>query len=30
MKGNPSAGTGFLPKETLRSAIKELLHEKKK
>ena len=30
MKGNPSAGTGFLPKETLRSAIKELLLEKKK
>ncbi|MBQ5663021.1 MAG: thioredoxin [Bacteroidaceae bacterium] len=30
LKGNPSAGTGFLPKETLRSAIKELLLEKKK
>ena len=29
LKGNPSAGTGFLPKETLRSAIKELLLEKK-
>lgn len=28
MKGNPSAGTGFLPKETLRSAVKELLLEK--
>lgn len=27
MKGNPSAGTGFLPKETLRGAIKELLLE---
>ena len=30
LRGNPSAGTGFLPKETLRSAIKELLLEKKK
>ena len=30
MKGNPSAGTGFLPKETLRSAINDLLKEKKK
>lgn len=30
MKGNPSAGTGFLPKETLRSAINELLKEKTK
>ncbi len=30
MKGNPGAGTGFLPKETLRGAIKELLLEKKK
>lgn len=30
MKGNPSAGTGFLPKETLRGAIKELLLEKDK
>ena len=30
VKGNPSAGTGFLPKETLRSAINDLLKEKKK
>ena len=28
MKGNPSAGTGFLPKETLRGAIKDLLLDK--
>lgn len=30
MKGNPSAGTGFLPKETLRGAIKDILFEKDK
>ncbi len=30
LKGNPSAGTGFLPKETLRGAIKELLLDKDK
>ena len=28
MKGSPSAGTGFMPKETLRGAIKELLLDK--
>ena len=30
MKGNPSAGTGFLPKETLKSAINDLLLKKEK
>ena len=28
MQGNPSAGTGFLPKEILRNAINELLPSK--
>ena len=28
LKGNPSAGTGFLPKETLRGAIKDILLDK--
>ena len=28
VKGNPSAGTGFMPKETLRGAIKDILKDK--
>ena len=28
VKGNPNAGTGFMPKETLRGAIKDILKEK--
>lgn len=28
VKGNPSAGTGFMPKETLRGAIKDILLDK--
>ena len=28
VKGNPSAGTGFMPKETVRGAIKDILKDK--